>query len=248
MGNDYRTAMREKYYSTQYARFIPQDDKGWNWVLGRIESNFGDVFASLPKACHILDVGCGVGYLEDYLLKQGFENIDCVDISPEQIEVAKQKLADWGINHKGKVTFTAASAFDFLEGAHAYDLVAMFDFIEHFKKDEVLRLLNLSYKALNPGGRLLLRTINANNPLFGQNFYHDFTHETPFTPDSIQQCMAALDFSLEKVDYEEISSVEDSLIQRLKSEIRTGGLRVLAKFLRICPKAFSENLVVVARK
>jgi 2-polyprenyl-3-methyl-5-hydroxy-6-metoxy-1,4-benzoquinol methylase len=245
---DFKSALIERYHSTHYVHLVPEDDKTWNWVIRRIHTNFGAVFGNLPKGSQILDVGCGVGYLEDYLLKHGFENIDSVDLSPEQIEVAKQKLASHGLDYESKVRFASTSAFDFLEEARGYDLVAMLDFIEHFTKDQALQLLNLSYEALKAGGQLLLRTINADNPLFGRHFYHDFTHETPFTPDSIRQCLAASNFNLESVDYEEMGSAGGSVIRCLKGKARSAGLRVLAKLLGIRPKAFSINLVVVARK
>jgi len=245
---DFRETLIEKYYSTHYIHFTPQNAEGWAWVLDRIRLNFDDILSRLPRDSRILDIACGVGYLEEYLLKQGFQNIESIDLSGEQIEAAKLMLTQRGVSFIGKINFVVANAFEYLGKADQFDLVAMFDIIEHFSKEEIGQLLRLTYAALGSGGLLLLRTINADNPLFGRFFYHDFTHETPFTPDSIRQCLAAVNFNLEKVDYEEIPSVEDSLIQRLKSKTRAGGLRVLAKFLGVDPKAFTENLVVVARK
>ena len=248
MPSDFRKTLIDKYYSTHYIHFTPQTAEGWAWVLERIRLNFDDILSRLPRDSRILDVACGVGYLEDYLLKQGFQNIESIDLSGEQVEIAKQILTEHGVSFMGKINFVVADAFDYLGKSDQLDLVAMFDFIEHFSKEEIGQLSRLAYAALRPGGLLLLRTINADNPLFGRFFYHDFTHETPFTPDSIRQCLAAVNFNLEKVNYEEMPFVKEPLIQRLKSKTRAKGLRTLAKFLGVRPQAFTENLVVVARK
>ena len=46
---------------------------------------------NLPKDSRILDIGCGTGEIGHLLQKNGFTNIDGLDISPEMLEVSKQK-------------------------------------------------------------------------------------------------------------------------------------------------------------
>lgn len=248
MPPSFRSDLEQKYFSTQYVHIMPTTPEGWAWVLDRIRLNFDDVLGPLPHTSRILDVACGVGYLECYLLRQGFQHLDSIDVSEEQMAVAKQKLAEYGIDFSGKVKFVVADAFDYLRKSDGYDVVAMFDIIEHFNKEDIGRLLGLTYAALRPGGMLLLRTINADNPLFGRYFYHDFTHETPFTPDSMRQCMAGVGFKIDKLDYEKVGPGKRTLMGWLRGKTRSAGLRLLAKFLGISPAAFTENLVVVARK
>lgn len=79
----YKHELIKTYHSTHYRHIMPQTVEGWNWVIDRIEVNFGDIFSSLPKDSLILDVGCGVGYLEHYLLKKGFTRIEAIDLSEE---------------------------------------------------------------------------------------------------------------------------------------------------------------------
>jgi len=248
MPSNFREGLDQKYFSTQYKHFMPTTPEGWACVLDRIRLNFEDVLSPLSRDSLILDVACGVGYLEHYLLSQGFQSLESIDISGEQIAIAKQKLTEYGVDFDGRVKFVEASAFDYLGKSDAYDVVVMFDIIEHFAKEKIGQLLGLSYTALRPGGLLLLRTINADNPLFGRSFYHDFTHETPFTPDSIRQCMAAVGFRINKLDYEKVGRSERTLMGWLKGKTRSGGLRALAKLLGIPHAAFAENLIVVARK
>jgi len=231
---------------------MPQSIEGWNWVIDRIDLNFGEVFSSLPLGSRMLDVGCGVGYLEDYLLKKGFLKIDAIDLSDEQIQVAKEKLLEHGFDHN-VVNFHIADAFDYLRLAQGYDVVVMLDFLEHFTKDEIIELLQLSYRALNEDGILLLRVSNADNPIFAHYFYRDFTHETPFVPDSIHQILSIAGFKVLKVEYEKLPKIEMKgvhirFIGRLRRWIRLAGLKVFAEFLGISHDAFTEDLIAVARK
>ena len=46
---------------------------------------------NLPKDSRILDIGCGTGEIGHLLQKNGFTNIDGLDVSPEMLEVSKQK-------------------------------------------------------------------------------------------------------------------------------------------------------------
>ena len=62
------------YYSTHYKHFMPKGIADWSWELKRIELNFGKDFSAFSKDRHLLDLGCGVGYLEDYLIRKGFRN------------------------------------------------------------------------------------------------------------------------------------------------------------------------------
>jgi len=218
-------------------------------VLDGIRLNFDDVLSRLPRDSRILDIACGVGYLEDYLLKQGFQNIESIDLSGEQIAIAQQKLRERGIDFTGKVKFAVVDAFDYLRKSEQFALVAMFDIIEHFSKEEIGQLLRLTYTALRPGGLLLLRTPNADNPFFGRFFYHDFTHETPFTPDSMRQCLAAVGFDVEELEYERVDAPKaHSPGQSIKRAIQRAGRKILAKFFEMRYAAFAENLVVIARK
>lgn len=237
-------------YSGYYQDHVPRTKKGWNHVLARIELNFGEIFVSLPRDSLILDAGCGVGYLEHYLLEKGYSQIFAVDLSQEQIDAARESLANKGLSYRQRVTFEKQDAIEYLARGDKYDLIAMIDFLEHFPKEEVLDLLKLSRDSLREGGTLILRVINADNPNFGRAFYHDFTHETPFTADSIQQCLKLTGFTPHKIDYERnpLASRIPKNLAALKRFNYFLGQRAVARLMGISPHAFSEDLVAIARK
>jgi SAM-dependent methyltransferase len=226
---------------------MPRTLEEFELVLDRIELNFGSFLSYVPKDSPILDVPCGVGYLEHYLLKIGFTKIHAVDLSDEQIRIAKDKLEEHGLGYDGKVEFHVNDAFEYLSANKGFAVIAMIDFLEHLEKERIVEILDLANKALQDGGLLLVRVINADNPMWSRFFYHDFTHETPFTFDSLRQCLSITGFEVIRLDYERLPKPREVSAQ-VKGGIRWMGLWLLGKFLGIPPEAFSENLIAVARR
>lgn len=245
---NYPKELIRRYYSTHYKDIIPQTLEGWNWALERIELNFGDIFSLMSKNSAILDVGCGVGYLEDYLLKKGFTKIDALDFSEEQIQIARQKLKKYHPEFYKKVQFIVADAFEYLSKIrNSYDLIAMIDFIEHLSKGKIIKILKLSFNTLSKGGFLILRTINGDNPIFPSFFYRDFTHETPLTSASLKQCLNITGFEIVRISYE-LMPREKSFSKKFKQFTRELIFRIIEKLFGVPYKGFAKDLVAVARK
>jgi cyclopropane fatty-acyl-phospholipid synthase-like methyltransferase len=224
---------------------MPKTPEEWNRVEQRIEDNFGLFLNEIPLDGAILDIPCGVGYLEHFLLKKGYSNIRAVDLSKEQIQVARDKLREHNVEWAGMVQFTHADAFKYLKQHQAnFHAIAEIDFLEHLPKDKVMEVLRLSHRALRKDGLLFVRVINAENPMWGKHFYHDFTHETPFTQDTLRQCLDMSNFETLKIDFE----VLPASAGRLRQTLRWSALWILGRLLGIKPAAFTEDLIAIARK
>jgi 2-polyprenyl-3-methyl-5-hydroxy-6-metoxy-1,4-benzoquinol methylase len=130
----------------------------------------------------VLDMGCGAGHFLYFMAQLGYTNLTGVDLSPEQVALA-QKWCPQAMIIQGDVREVLA------RNPNHYGLIAGFDIIEHFGKDEILPFLELVAKAMKPGGRLILQTPNAESPWYGAVAYGDFTHEWFFTPASLQQLL-----------------------------------------------------------
>ena len=132
------------------------------------------------KDAAIVDVGCGAGKLLYLFKNMQYTNVTGVDISPEQVKLARQVIP----------AVDQANVLDWLEERpSAFDLITGLDIIEHLDKNEVLRFLDGSYKALKPGGRLVLQTPNAESPWGSQHRYNDFTHEVGFNPNLLSRLL-----------------------------------------------------------
>lgn len=138
------------------------------------------------KTARIVDLACGGGKLLHFFVEQGYERVEGVDISPDQVALSRQITPN----------VTHVNVIDFLEANPGqFDLITGFDIIEHFYKDEALRFLDAVFAALKPGGRLILQTPNAECPWGAQHRYNDFTHELGFNPNALGRLLSVIGFS-----------------------------------------------------
>lgn len=151
-------------------------------------------FFPSAKSAVILDLGCGHGTLVHFARLAGYSNIHGVDVSGEQVALAGQLGID-GIR-KGDLMDTLRSM-----PLSSLDAVVAFDVIEHFRKDELIDLVDAVHGVLKPGGRWIIHTPNGSSPFAGAVRYGDFTHEQAFTTSSIRQLLEASGFS--HVDFAE---------------------------------------------
>jgi SAM-dependent methyltransferase len=134
------------------------------------------------KNTPILDIGCGSGYFLWMASKLGYTNITGIDLSESQLQHARDACTNAKIicGDVIKVLGNSGSKFG---------LIAGFDFIEHLKKDEILRLFDQIEKLLLPGGRVIFQAPNLDSPWGMSIQYGDFTHETAFTPTGLNSLM-----------------------------------------------------------
>ena len=134
----------------------------------------------------ILDAACGGGRLLYFLRQEGYERLTGVDVSPQQVALARQVIDD----------IERANVLEFLvRCTERFDLILGLDIVEHLSKDEVLAFVDGCRGALRPGGRLVLQTPNGDSPWVGSVRYADFTHETGFTPSSLRCVLELCGFS-----------------------------------------------------
>ncbi len=199
-------------------------------------------FLPIDKTADILDLGCGNGALLYWLESLGFSNSIGVDVSPEQIEVAKSLSVK-------KIYCEDLTAF--LERSERkYDVILIRDTLGHFNKKEIFNIMELIYKNLKKGGKLIVKTPNAEGPFSGQLRYGDFTHEVGFTRTSLQQLAKVVGF--ERAEAYSTPPV----VHGMKSAVRF----VLWKFIELCLRfyrlvdagngegIFTQNVIVVAYK
>ncbi len=184
MNADYRTRIYENYATNfQDAPETFDETAAWNW--GRAQRHYLRGWLPDDKNAKIVDLACGGGKLLYFFKRMGYTDITGVDISPEQVKLAKQ--ATPGVDE--------ANVLEWLEAHPAgFDLITGFDIVEHFHKDEVLRFLDACQAALKPGGRLVLQTPNAESPWGTVHRYNDFTHEVGFNPNALSRLLSLTGF------------------------------------------------------
>lgn len=140
------------------------------------------------RSAPVLDIGCGAGYFLNLLGELGYTDVTGVDLSGEQVALARAKCP--------RATVLQADAREVL-GANPgrFAMITGFDFVEHFGKDELFPLLESVRAALRPGGRLILQTPNAASPWGLMVRYGDLTHEVAFDPRSLGHALRVAGFT-----------------------------------------------------
>lgn len=200
-------------------------------------------FLPRNRNADILDLGCGYGTLVAFLHQLGYVNAKGIDGSPEMVSAA----ARLGI---GPVK--EDDIFDHLEtAAGAYDMIIALDVVEHFRKDELLRLLEMIHQALRPNGAFLLQTPNGLSHYGRWYGVFDFTHETILDAESTRQCLNVAGFK--KVIVRPVPPV----VHGIPSAIRASVWCFWQAFLRLSlaveagwvpGQVFTPNLIAVAKK
>lgn len=134
----------------------------------------------------IADLACGQGRLLHWLKSQGYTNLSGVDISPDQVALARQVVP----------SVDQADVLEWLAlHPERFDCLIGLDIIEHFTREEALRFLELCFGALKPGGRLILQTPNADSPLGLQIRYGDITHEWAYNVNQLARLLRRAGFT-----------------------------------------------------
>ncbi|WP_299890744.1 bifunctional 2-polyprenyl-6-hydroxyphenol methylase/3-demethylubiquinol 3-O-methyltransferase UbiG [uncultured Lacinutrix sp.] len=106
----------------------------------------------------ILDIGCGPGYLIDFLPKVDYTGID---IDAKYIKTAKERYKD--------KTFYCTPVEDFnLESPNTFDVVIAAGVVHHLNNEQASALFDLAKRALKPNGRLITLDgcfIDKQNPI-----------------------------------------------------------------------------------
>lgn len=114
----------------------------------------------LKQNSNILDIGCGVGVLDFYLTKKG-NKVFGIDVSSKAIKVATESARLIFKNNLPKF-----SQLDFLKARIKikFDVVIMFEVLEHLKNDK--KAIQKINSLLKKNGLLILSSPSNNAPLY----------------------------------------------------------------------------------
>jgi SAM-dependent methyltransferase len=198
MQPDYRTTLYRGYVSTFKSLNTAQASSVW-W-----DHKYLPLFRGVDRGVPVLEIGCGDGALLAYLGARGFTDVRGVDLSAEQVQLARRR----------NVRVECADALSYLaQQPGAFGAIVAVDVFEHLGRDELLELADLIYQALRPGARLLVQTANGAGLLPGQVIYGDLTHQTVFTPASLSQLLTRAGFT--RLDFFETGPIPLRLRGRL---------------------------------
>ena len=116
-----------------------------------------------------------------------------------------------------------------------FDVVFLFEVIEHLDLEEGLKLLKKAYDLLNEGGRLILTTPNVFNP---SRFWRDATHKVAYCYDELGGLLLSQGFQI-KIMYRTYSDAFHRYLFRLY---------IMAPLHRYLGIDFAKSILVIAEK
>jgi 2-polyprenyl-6-hydroxyphenyl methylase/3-demethylubiquinone-9 3-methyltransferase len=117
------------------------------WVAEQITATFG------PRPCTVLDIGCGGGFLSNYLATLG-HRVSGLDYAADSLAVATRYDAT------RTVDYTRGDACSLPYRSGSFDVVCAMDFLEHI--EDPARVIAEAARVLSPSGLFFFHTFNRN--------------------------------------------------------------------------------------
>lgn len=199
------------------------------------------------QSTRVLELACGPAPFLYHLKQRGYNYLHGVDASPEQVALAHALgLAE---------EVEAGDLLDFLQAAEArsYDVIILFDILEHLPPAEQFRVMDAVHATLKPGGIAIMHVPNGESMGGVRVLYGDITHKTAFTRRSMEQLLRTVGFTQVRC-YEDkpIPHGFFSSLRRIIWEALTFAQMVFSAvetgLLRRSHYILSRNMLVVVQK
>lgn len=122
----------------------------------------------LDHSSQVLEIGFGNGVFAAWVQRRTPRYVGS-ECNPELIARARKA---------GIEAHPATLDLAYIAQGRSFDLIAIFDVLEHLEIEEILRLLASSRHCLSARGRLVIRVPSGDSPFSGRFMHGDITHKT----------------------------------------------------------------------
>jgi SAM-dependent methyltransferase len=155
----------------------------------------------LEHRAQVLDVGCGPGWLSEFLARCGYW-VTGVDVSEDMVRIARQRIAaieqPIGEGNHALAEFRAMPVLD-LPWRRRFDAAILYDAMHHF--DDEIETLRVIRRTLAPGGQIFIH--EGVRPAPGSEGEQELiaemeeygTLESPFDPEYLVGVLAGAGFT-----------------------------------------------------
>jgi O-antigen chain-terminating methyltransferase len=177
-----RARGREQLAEARYVAF----EERFRGSSEEIRGKLSDYVPYFRDSAPVLDLGCGRGEFLELLREAGIQGVG-VDGNADMVRCCRERglAAEVG----DVIDFVAARESASAGGIFAAQLV------EHLPPRLLGEFLESCHRALRPGGRLLLETVNPRSIVaLVEAFFRDLTHEKPLHPETLDFALRAAGF------------------------------------------------------
>ena len=183
--------------------------------------NYGDITRHFTAQDEILDLGCGTGWLADFLPR--YTGLDNAGGAVETAATAGRNVV------RGDVAGTLP-----FEDNH-FDGVVLKDVLEHVP--DPVAVVREVCRVLHPGGR-----VYATSPDAQRWVWDDYTHRRPFTQRAFRRMFEDNGFVVERSFYESVVRGAGKMADLTRTHRKPLVLRLVSRL-----RFFPRNVVVIAR-
>jgi O-antigen chain-terminating methyltransferase len=179
------TRTRERLEEARYVAFEERFRGSSEEIRGRLSDYVPCFRGSAP----VVDLGCGRGEFLELLRDAGIDGLG-IDGNAEMIGRCRQR----------GLAAEVGDVIDFVERREPESFGGIFaaQLVEHLPPRLLGEFLESCHRALRPGGRLVLETVNPRSLVaLVETFYRDLSHEKPLHPET-------LDFALRAAGFREV--------------------------------------------
>ena len=255
------THSHEDSFNEENFEFLFEMEQHHFWHLGRREIIYDllqRIYRNRLPHINMMEIGCGNGSVLQFLKSKGV-NIEGGDLFLEALQFCRRRV---------DVPLYQLDACNTPFGDGQYDVVGLFDVIEHIDDDEAV--LKETYRICKSGGRVIL-TVPANRCLWS---YFDVMscHKRRYSKKELCQKLQRAGFTVEKVSFyvfflfpvfflyravenmrspnndKELSSRAEVQTIPLVNKVFLGILRLEKLLIRNTNLPLGTSLVAIARK
>ena len=184
------------------------------WDLKILRKRFPIMMKTIQDSEKVLDIGASNRNLQDRL-KRHFPKLIY-----KSLDIDREQFHDF---------------YSLEEVQESFDVVFLFEVIEHLGLEEGIQLIRKIYDLLSEGGRLILTTPNVFNP---SRFWRDATHKVAYCYDELGGLLLAHGFQI-KAMYRTYSDAFHRYLFRIYA------MAPLHRYLGI---DFAKSILVIAEK
>lgn len=176
-------------YPSEAYELLSKAEKTHFWFRGRNTIIRKIIRSTYPgyRGKHILEVGCGTGYVLQELYHMGFR-VTGLDMHPQGLKYAKKRVPSAVCVNGDLLTYVPSKKFD---------AIGIFDVVEHIEND--VEALQACARLLARDGRLFL-TVPAREEL--RSIYDDISgHKRRYTKESLSAVVQKAGFRIRYIGY-----------------------------------------------
>ena len=220
---------RERLEEARYVAF----EERFRGSSEEIRGKLSDYVPYFRGSAPVLDLGCGRGEFLDLLREAGIDGLG-VDGNAEMIGRCRGR----GLSAE------VGDVIDFLAGRVPSSFGGIFaaQLVEHLPPRLLGGFLESCHRALRPGGRLVLETVNPRSIVaLVEAFYRDLSHEKPLHPETLDFVLRAAGFREVELRYSSPVPERARLLPLTTAELGSGTSTINQNFGKLNAFLFGDQ-------